>query len=193
MKGSSCRGSLRLVILHYSAIFPPHYTFRSSLSMTSSWLNDSWPGAFSTCAPSDAPFTKSLCCAMCSVYLVLPFALGSCVTPPGTWCSRFESTCDGRASPVPVRISVFAVSRVVLFCQQPKYSRSGFSFTLGMSPAFVAASASVVPPIWFGSPESAASPDRGTDLMCLGSAALSGTVVPFWAMSKISPPLSRPA
>lgn len=70
--------------------------------------------------------------------------------------------------------------------------RHGWKLTLGISVALVAAPARLVEPIWFGSDESAACPGRGTDLMCLGTALSSGTVVPSFAMSRMSPPLFRP-
>lgn len=61
--------------------------------------------------------------------------------------------------------------------------------TLGMSPALVAASAKSVAP---KSLDSEISSGRGTDLICLGTALSSGTVVPDSAISKMSPPLFRP-
>ena len=87
--------------------------------MACSSVKFSSPGALSTNGPSDAPDVISLGCLLCAVIRVLPFASGSCVTPPGTLCRRFELTWAGRASPVPVMASTFSLSLVDWFRRQP--------------------------------------------------------------------------
>ena len=81
-------------------------TFLSTLSITSSSLSSSSPGVLSTRGPSlAAKSTSPPSCTLCFSYLVEPLACGSCTTPPGTGCRRFESVYDGSESPIPVRTS----------------------------------------------------------------------------------------